>query len=464
MAMGQLGRRGEGHSNRNGVAVARSGRTGGRRHKWWIVGAVVLVLAGAGVGTWLATRGTSSGAAGIVTTTTVQTVTTGTIQQTVAATGTIEPTTTADLDFAVSGRVTAVDVAPNQVVTVGQVLATVDPTTLNATLAQAQATLANDQAQLATDVADGATTTQIALDDANIASAQNQVTAAQAAVTDATLVSTTAGTVASVDLTVGQQVSASASASSSGAASGTGSTSTGSGATGTGSSGFSGSAATGSSASAASSSASSSSSGQVVVVSTGSYVVNSTVSSSSVSQIQVGDQATITPSGATTPVYGTVGSIGVVATTTSGVSSFPVVVNVTGSPTGLFGGTSANVSIIVKELQDVVVVPSGAISYTGGTTAVTLDEAGAKVTQPVTIGIASGTDTQIVSGVAAGQKIFVTSVSFRGPLGTSRTGGRTGGFGGFGGGTGGGFGGGTGGGFGGGTGGGFGGGTGGFGG
>ena len=38
--------------------------------------------------------------------------------------------------------ITAVDVAPNQVVSVGQVLATVDPTTLNATLAQAQASLA----------------------------------------------------------------------------------------------------------------------------------------------------------------------------------------------------------------------------------------------------------------------------------------------------------------------------------
>jgi multidrug efflux pump subunit AcrA (membrane-fusion protein) len=198
----------------------------------------------------------------------------------------------------------------------------------------------------------------------------------------------------------------------------------------------------------------------VVVVSTGSYVVNSTVSSSGVSQLQVGDQSNITPSGATTPVYGTVGSIGVVATTTSGVSSFPVVIDVTGSPSGLYGGTSANVSIIVKELQGVVVVPTGAISYTGGTTAVTLDDAGKKVTQPVTIGIASGTDTQIVSGVSAGQKIYVTSVSFRGPLGTSRTGTRgTGGFGGFGGGTTGGFGGGTTGGFGGGTTGGFGGGT-----
>jgi multidrug efflux pump subunit AcrA (membrane-fusion protein) len=156
-------------------------------------------------------------------------------------------------------------------------------------------------------------------------------------------------------------------------------------------------------------------------------------------------------------VYGTVGSIGVVATTTSGVSSFPVVIDVTGSPTGLYGGTSANVSIIVKELQDVVVVPTGAISYTGGTTAVTLDNAGKKVTQPVTIGIASGTDTQIVSGVSAGQKIYVTSVSFHGSLGTSRLGARTGGFGGFGGGTTGGFGGGTAGGFGGGTAGGFGG-------
>jgi len=420
---------------------------------------VVVVLAGAGVGTWLATRGTSSAAAGIVTTTTVQSVTTGTISQTVAATGTIEPTTTADLNFAVSGKVTAVDVAANQVVTAGQALATVDPTALNATLAQAQATLANDQAQLATDVADGASTTQIALDNANIASAQNQVTAAQSAVSDATLVSTTAGTVASVDLTVGQQVTASSSASTSGTStssssgsSGTGSTGTGS--TGTGSSGFSGSASTGSTASSSSSSASS---GQVVVVSTGSYVVNSTVSSSSVSQLEVGDQATITPSGATTPVYGTVGSIGVVATTTSGVSSFPVVIDVTGSPTGLYGGTSANVSIIVKELQDVVVVPTGAISYTGGTTAVTLDNAGKKVTQPVTIGIASGTDTQIVSGVSAGQKIYVTSVSFHGSLGTSRLGARTGGFGGFGGGTTGGFGGGTAGGFGGGTAGGFGG-------
>ena len=128
------------------------------------------------------------------------------------------------------------------------------------------------------------------------------------------------------------------------------------------------------------------------MVSTGSYIVNATVSSTSVSQMQVGDQATITVSGSTTPIYGTVGSIGLLATTTSGVSSFPVVVDVTGSPSGLYGGTSANVSIIVKELQDVIVVPTAAISYTSGASGATvsLDTDGKKVAQPVTVGIASG--------------------------------------------------------------------------
>jgi multidrug efflux pump subunit AcrA (membrane-fusion protein) len=439
--------------NIDGDHVARSPQAG-RSKKWWIL-AVVIVLVGAGVGIWFATRPSSAAATGVVTTTSVQTVTTGTISQTVAATGTIEPATTADLNFAVSGKVTAVDVTAGQVVTAGQTLATVDPTSLNATLAQAQATLANDQAQLATDQAANATATQIALDNANIASAQNQVTSAQTAVSDATLTSTTAGTVASVSLTVGQQVTGTSSSSTSGASSsGTASTSTGAASTG---SGFSSTASAASGASSATSSAASS--GQVVVVSTGSYIVNASVSSTGVAQLQEGDQATITPSGATTPVYGTVGSIGLVATTTSGVSSFPVVIDVTGNPTGIYGGTSANVSIIVKELQGVVVVPTGAITFTGGTTAVTLDSNGARVVQDVTTGIAAAGQTQIVSGVTAGQKVYVTTVSFRSPLGTTRTG--TGGLGGFGGGAGG-FGGGAGG-FGGGTGG-FGGGTGGFGG
>ena len=153
-------------------------------------------------------------------------------------------------------------------------------------------------------------------------------------------------------------------------------------------------------------------------MSTGSYLVNASANSAQVGQLKVGDQATITVSGSTATVYGTVGSIGLLASTSSGVSSFPVVINVTGSPAGLYGGSSATVSIITEELQDVIVVPTTAIHYSGSAITVTLDNGGTKVTQPVTIGAASGGNTQITSGLKAGQKVYVTEVSFHGGLGT----------------------------------------------
>ena len=55
----------------------------------------------------------------------------------------------------------------------------------------------------------------------------------------------------------------------------------------------------------------------------------------------------------------------------------------TGSPTGLYGGSSATVSIITEELQDVVVVPTAAIHYSGNDTTVTLDSDGKKVSRAV---------------------------------------------------------------------------------
>jgi macrolide-specific efflux system membrane fusion protein len=431
-----------------------SGRRTWLTRKRAIIGVVVIVVVGAGLGTWLATS-SSSASPLITTTTSVHTVGTGTITQSVSSSGTIEPASTADLDFGVSGRVTAVNVTTGQTVTAGQALASVDPTALQAALTQAQATLALDQSQLATDQDDGASSAQIASDQASVASAQTQVTSAQNAVAEATLTSTIAGTVASVDLTVGQQVTGSSSSSSAGTS--TGSTGTSGATTGT---RFAGSTSAASSATSASSSSasssSSSSSAQIVVVSTGSYIVDTTVDASQVAQVKVGDQATITVSGATSDVFGTVASVGLLASSSSSVATFPVVIDVTGSPTGLYGGSTATVSITTEELQGVLVVPTTALHYSGNDTTVTLDSDGTKVARTIQVGVASGGDTQVTSGLKAGDKVYVTEVSFHGGLSSGT---RSGLFGG----TGGGFGGGEGG-FSGGTGGGFAGGGGGFGG
>ena len=98
------------------------------------------------------------------------------------------------------------------------------------------------------------------------------------------------------------------------------------------------------------------------MIGTDSYIVNTTVDDTDIGQVAEGDQATVTPTGATTVDYGTVASIGLIATETSDVATFPVVIDVTGDPTGLYAGSTADVSIIVKQLNNVVEVPTAAIT------------------------------------------------------------------------------------------------------
>jgi macrolide-specific efflux system membrane fusion protein len=377
-----------------------------------------------------------------VTTVTVP-VTTGTIQSTVASSGTIEPASQANLNFAVSGTVTAVNVKAGQTVTAGQALATVDTTALSEEVSAAQAQVAAAEDRLASDEASGATASSLDTDEASVTSAESSLSTAQTNLSDASLTSTLAGTVASVSLSVGQQVT------------GTG---TGSG------SGSSGAGGTASAASATDSAASSaaSSTGQIVVIGTDSYIVNTTVDDTEIGQISTGDQVDITPTGSTTPVYGTVGSISLIGSESSDVTTFPVVINVTGNPTGLYAGASADVSIIVKQLNDVTEVPTGALSYgTNGQATVTqVMSGGAHVVKDVTVGAAENGETQVTGGVVSGDKVLEREITFKAPGGGAgsilggaggatrtgaggfgRFGGGEGGFGGAGGGTGGGFGG-----------------------
>jgi membrane fusion protein, macrolide-specific efflux system len=388
-----------------------------RRYRWPIVGLVV-VLAGGAIGLTLWLTSSSTPAPGLTVTTVTVKATTGTIQQTVASSGTLEPASQAALNFAVSGTVTGVNVKAGQTVTAGQVLATVDTTALSeeVTAAQAQLTAAEDR--LNSDESSSAATSTIDSDEASVTSAESSLSTAQTNLNDASLTSTISGTVASVDLTTGQQV------------------------TGTGS----GSGGGGNDSSAASSAASSdsgtgSSSGQIVVIGTDSYIVNATVDDTQIGEIADGDQVDITPSGDTTPVYGTVGSISLIGSASSDVTTFPVVIDVTGNPTGLYAGATADVNIIVKQLNDVTEVPTGAISYgTNGQATVTKVVNGSHVVTNVTVGAAENGETQITSGVTSGDKVLEREITFKsiggvggilgGGTGTTRRFGGGGGFGG----------------------------------
>ena len=382
-----------------------------RHYRWPTVGiAALLIAAAVGFPLWL-TSGSSTPTGITVTTVTVP-VTTGTMQQTIASSGTIEPASQANLNFAVSGTVSGVNVKAGQTVTSGQVLATVGTTALSeeVSAAQAQLTAANDR--LAADEAAGASTSQIDSDQASVTSAQSSLSTAQTNLDDASLTSTIGGTVASVSLTVGQQVTGTGSGgnNSGNNANGSNGANNGSG----GNNGSNGSGNTGSTGS---------SSGEIVVIGTDSYIVNTTVDDTQIGQITDGDQVVITPTtGSATPIYGTVGSISLIGSQSSNVTTFPVVVNVTGNPSGLYAGSSADVSIIIKQLNNVTEVPSGAINYdANGRATVTEVVNGTDVVKNVTVGAAENGETQITSGISPGTKVLQKEYTFHAPGGGTGT-------------------------------------------
>jgi len=332
-----------------------------------IVGVVVALVAIGSVGAWAATHSASSDAA----TPTLVTATTSTIRQSVSATGTLQPAHRADLSFAVSGTVTSLRVSVGDQVKVGTVLATVDSTGLQTAVTSAQANVTATQDQLTAQQDAGSSAVQIASTQAQLAEAKGRLADAKTALTAASMTSPIAGTVAQVNVATGDEVGNAAS----------------------------GGASTGSSATA-----------QIVVISTTSWVVEASVGSEDLPQLKKGLQAEITPTGSTTKVFGTVKSVGIVASSSSsGSASFPVTIAVTGSPKGLYAGGAATVTIIVKQVENVLSVPTNALHTENGKTVVHRMVNGSQVSTPVTVGATYGTSTQILSGLKAGDKVVGTA-------------------------------------------------------
>jgi len=147
------------------------------RKPFLIAGAVVIIAVAAGG--FVLTRGAASSVSYRTATATL-----GTVTQTVSLSGNLAPDGATDLDFQGAGKVTAVNVQPGQTVTAGEVLATQDPTTLDANLVQAQANLSSAQAKLSLDQA-GATASSIAQAQGQVNSAYVQYTTALTSLADA---------------------------------------------------------------------------------------------------------------------------------------------------------------------------------------------------------------------------------------------------------------------------------------
>ncbi len=440
----------------------------------WVVMPLVAVLTVGGYAVTQRDEGSASTVVAVGPTEQVVAATSGSMAQTITAEGTVAAAQTDDLSFAVSGQVTAVNVAAGDAVVAGQVLATIDSAELEANLADAEATLAEAEATYTDAVDSGASDAQVEVDLSAVTTATDRLASAQEDLAGARLVATFDGTVASVDLTVGEELS-------SGGTSGT--TATGS-ASGSGqSAGSLGSSSTGLAGPGAASasgtgSGTTTSTPQIRVVSSGRYTVDLSVDDSEVTDLAVGQLATVTVSTGSSSAAGGFGGmpgaagfgalaggggfpgalpgaaqasggaaaqadaatedlpaatastdaastdqalvteVGAVADASSGVASYPVKVRFDDASGEFVTGTTVSVVISYAEVADAVQVPARAVTTTDGTSTVTVRGASGDEERTVQTGLSANGMVQITEGLAAGEQVVIAAPTF--PTGGAR--------------------------------------------
>lgn len=237
---------------------------------------------------------------------------------------------------------------------------------------------------------------------ASVASAQAALTTAQRNEDETSLTAPVAGTVATVNGQVGgpSNAGSSSSNSSSSATSGSGSSS---------------------------SSSSGSSSGFVVLTDVSLIDVKVGFAEADAAKVKVGQAATVSFDalpGQT--VTGSVISLDVNQTLVSNVVTYYARVALPDPPAEVKPGMTASVAVVLDKRENVVTLPTSAVTTRGNTATVTVRAGGKDSTRTIAVGLRGDNAVEVVSGLQAGETV-VTKVTTTSGTGTSNVGGNRGG-------------------------------------
>jgi multidrug efflux pump subunit AcrA (membrane-fusion protein) len=220
---------------------------------------------------------------------------------------------------------------------------------------------------------------QLATDQASIDSATASLIEAQQSLADAQLTSPLSGTVAAVTLAVDQTVTAG------------------------------------------------SASDAITVINSGSYQATGSLTSSQAAEVKVGDKAMVTVNGLDTSVSGTVTRVGPVDASSSSYT-YPLIVVLSGGSHGIAAGSTAQVQVVLHEVDNTRAVPTSAVHTVGNSSYVFVPAAGGEARKKISVGIVGSVYTQVTSGITKGATVVLADLSDAVP--SSSTSSSTGGFGG----------------------------------
>ena len=327
------------------------------------------------------------------------------VTSSVANVATIEPIAQASVSFPTSGTVATVAVKVGDTVTAGQTLATIDPTALDAKVTDAEAALTRarlrlTEAETASTTASTTTTASITTGGRStsgasggaapsgssagsapsgssstgsassaieasqaVTEAEQALAVAQQARAQATLVAPIAGRVEAVTLTIGQSVS------------------------------------------------SGSTSDRIVIAGSDELEAVTSVTVDQVPKVKVGAIVTVVPDGGRTALTGQVREVAVAPTTSStGTSTYRVVIGFDPPVTDLGNGSTATATIATGSATDVVVVPTSAVTRNGTLATVAVVDGETIATTRVQVGVVGEQWTEITSGLQVGQTVALADL------------------------------------------------------
>jgi len=136
------------------------------------------------------------------------------------------------------------------------------------------------------------------------------------------------------------------------------------------------------------------------------------VSEIDVSRIRQGQKATITLDAITDKTFtGKVVSVDKLGTTTSGVTTYPVIIQFDNTSSEILPNMATSANIIIETKSDVLLVPSSAVKGEVGQYYVTVSKDGQEENISVTLGITSDTQVEVVTGLDEGDVVVTATVS-----------------------------------------------------
>jgi HlyD family secretion protein len=165
----------------------------------------------------------------------------------------------------------------------------------------------------------------------------------------------------------------------------------------------------------------------VTIIGTKSYEVQATLDSSQIPLVKTGQSAGVQIDGVSGALEGTVAQVGPVQSTSSGYS-YPVVVALPATDDQIYSGSTANANIATGEVTKVVAVPTSAVQSLGANSYVLVLEKGQLTRKVIKVGMIGDTYTQVLSGLTPGQSIVLVDYSEAVPSSNTNTSGGLGNF------------------------------------